>query len=82
MKTAHAVTLVRLTRGVAWLSEGIDRGAACVPSAGCRDEKRAENDDFGQPGTLYRQVMNDTDRDHLVTNIVDHASDDVSDEVR
>jgi catalase len=26
--------------------------------------------------------MNDTDRDHLVTNIVGHASDEVSDEVQ
>ena len=44
--------------------------------------KHAEDDDFRQPGTLYREVMNDTDRDHLVTNIVGHASDEVSDEVQ
>ncbi len=43
-----------------------------------------EDDDFSQAGTLVRQVMSDTDRDHLVTNIVTHAShgpgldDDVS----
>ena len=41
-------------------------------------EKHAEDDDFGQAGTLYRDVMNDTDREHLVTNIVGHASDHLS----
>jgi len=30
------------------------------------------NDDFVQAGTLYRQVMSETDRDHLIGNIVDH----------
>jgi catalase len=29
-----------------------------------------DDDDFIQPGTLYRQVMSPTDRDHLVGNIV------------
>ena len=41
-------------------------------------EKHAEDDDFGQPGTMYREVMSDVDREHLVNNIVGHASDDVS----
>ncbi|MDQ6750148.1 MAG: catalase [Actinomycetota bacterium] len=45
-------------------------------------EKHAGDDDFGQPGTMYREVMDDTDRDHLVTNIVGHASEDVSEEVQ
>ncbi len=45
-------------------------------------EKHAEDDDFGQPGTLYREVMDDTDREHLVTNIVGHASDDVTSEMQ
>jgi catalase len=45
-------------------------------------ELHAEDDDFGQPGALYRDVMNDTDRDHLVTNIVGHASAGVSDDVQ
>src|SRR6202035_2865272 len=45
-------------------------------------EKHAEDDDFGQAGTLYRDVMNDTDRDHLVTNIVNHASDEVGTELQ
>ena len=30
------------------------------------------NDDFVQPGNLYRTVMRDEDRDHLIGNIVDH----------
>ncbi len=30
------------------------------------------NDDFVQPGELYRKVMTDEDRDHLVGNIVSH----------
>ena len=31
-----------------------------------------DDDDFIQPGTLYRQVLSPTDRDHLVDNIVGH----------
>jgi catalase len=30
------------------------------------------NDDFFQPGELYRRVMTDTDRDHLIDNITTH----------
>jgi len=30
------------------------------------------NDDFVQPGALYRDVMTDEDRDHLIGNIVAH----------
>jgi catalase len=30
------------------------------------------NDDFVQPGELYRKVMTDMDRDHLIGNIVEH----------
>ncbi|UCH62303.1 MAG: catalase [Fidelibacterota bacterium] len=30
------------------------------------------NDDFVQAGDLYRKVMTDEDRDHLIGNIVDH----------
>jgi catalase len=36
-----------------------------------------DDDDFIQPGTLYRQVMSPTDRDHLVSNIVAHLGDRV-----
>ena len=40
-------------------------------------EAHAEDNDFIQPGTLYRQVMTPTDRDHLVDNIVGHLSQGV-----
>jgi len=30
------------------------------------------NDDFIQPGNLYRDVMNDQDRENLVGNIIGH----------
>jgi catalase len=36
-----------------------------------------DDNDFIQPGTLYRQVMTPTDRDHLVGNIVAHLSQGV-----
>jgi catalase len=36
-----------------------------------------DDDDFIQPGTLYRRVMSQTDRDHLVGNIVWHLSQGV-----
>ncbi|MEJ7823888.1 MAG: catalase [Solirubrobacteraceae bacterium] len=43
----------------------------------------AEDDDFGQPGTLVREIMSQTDREHLVTNILGHAGDpDVTAEMR
>ena len=45
-------------------------------------DKHAEDDDFGQAAALVREVMTDVDRDHLVTNIVDHASNRVTDEVQ
>lgn len=38
----------------------------------------AEDDDFGQAGTLVRNVMDDAQRERLVNNIVDHAKRDVS----
>jgi catalase len=60
---------------VAWSVEAGDLGRYAY-------EKHAEDDDFGQAGTLYREVMDDTDRAHLVTNIVGHASDQVTDEVQ
>jgi catalase len=41
-----------------------------------------EDDDFGQAGTLYRQVMSDTDRAHLAANIVGHASQGVEPDIQ
>jgi catalase len=45
-------------------------------------QQHRDDDDFVQPGTLYRDVMDATDRERLVTNIVAHASDGVSAEVQ
>ena len=56
---------------IGWSVEGAEIGRYA-------NAKHAEDDDFGQPGTLYREVMSDTDREHLVDNIVGHASDEVA----
>jgi catalase len=45
-------------------------------------EKHRDDDDYIQPRALYRAVMTDTDRDQLVSNIIGHASDNVSDAVQ
>jgi catalase len=37
-----------------------------------RHEYQHPNDDFVQAGDLYRKVMTDEDREHLVGNIVAH----------
>jgi catalase len=37
----------------------------------------SDDDDFVQPGILYREVMSPADRDHLVSNIVSHLGDGV-----
>jgi catalase len=41
----------------------------------------AEDDDFGQAGTLVRDVLNDEQRERLANNIIGHASNDVSEPV-
>jgi catalase len=46
------------------------------------NEKHAEDDDFVQPRTLVNEIMSETDRDHLVANIVAHASNEVSEAVQ
>ena len=45
-------------------------------------EKHSGDDDFVQPRTLVNEVMSETDRDHLVTNVVGHASNEVTDEIQ
>jgi catalase len=45
-------------------------------------EKHSADDDFVQPRALYRDVMSPTDREHLIGNIVAHASADVSADVQ
>ena len=41
----------------------------------------AEDDDWGQAGTLVRQVLDDEARDRLVSNIVGHLLDGVTEPV-
>jgi len=43
-----------------------------VSGMAARQKHTHENDDFVQAGDLYRKVMTDEDRDHLIGNIVDH----------
>ncbi|GAA4436967.1 catalase [Bremerella cremea] len=42
---------------------------------------RKDDDDWGQAGTLVREVLDDAARDRLVSNVVGHLSQDVSDPV-
>jgi catalase len=42
---------------------------------------RPDDDDFGQPRTMVREVLDDEARDRLVSNIAGHLSDGVSDKV-
>ena len=44
-------------------------------------EQHAEDDDWSQPGTLVREVMDDAARDRLVSNIVGHLLNGVSEKV-
>jgi catalase len=59
----------------AWMVEAAEIGRYAY-------ELHADDDDFGQPGALVRDVMDDTDREHMAANIVGHASQDVSDDVQ
>lgn len=43
-----------------------------VTGTAARHPYRHPNDDFVQPQALYKKVMSDVDRDHLIDNIVDH----------
>ena len=56
---------------IGWSVEGAEIGRYA-------NAHHADDDDFSQPRTIYREVMSDMDRDHLVDNIVGHASDDVT----
>jgi catalase len=38
----------------------------------------AEDDDFGQAGTMVREVLDDDARDRLVSNVAGHLLDGVS----
>lgn len=45
-------------------------------------QAHAEDNDFVQPGNLYRQVMSPSDRDHLVSNVVGHLGNGVTREIQ
>ena len=56
----------RAAESAGWESDGeLIRAAAAL---------HAEDDDFGQAGTLVREVMDDAARDRLVSNIAGHVS--------
>ena len=42
---------------------------------------RPDDDDFGQPGTMVREVLDDEARERLVSNVAGHLLDGVSDKV-
>jgi catalase len=44
-------------------------------------DKHAEDDDFGQAGDLYRKVLDETGKEHLVANIAGHLRDGVHEPV-
>ncbi|MGH8879997.1 MAG: catalase, partial [Stackebrandtia sp.] len=54
-----------------WEGESYEVAGEIVRSA---QRLHAEDDDFGQPGTLYREVLTETDREHLANNIVAHVT--------
>src|SRR6202035_5965110 len=43
--------------------------------------KRKDDDDFGQAGTLLRKVMDNAQRDRLVSNVVGHLKNGVTEPV-
>ncbi len=43
--------------------------------------QRKDDDDFVQPGTLVREVMDDAERDRLVSNVVGHLKNGVTEPV-
>ena len=70
----------RSTRRTATAARQADPSASAPTRPGGRAARSSapptgparEDDDFGQAGSLYREVLTETDRDHLVTNIVGH----------
>jgi catalase len=65
--------LARFGEPAGWHVDGeLQRAAASL---------HAEDDDWGQAGTLVRDVMDDAARDRLVDNVVGHLADGVSEPV-
>jgi catalase len=74
-----------LTRNLADVELTTREPATSVPGIGPAPASLGgpyrHDDDFVQPGTLYRNVLSETDRDNLVTNIADHLRDGVRSDV-
>jgi catalase len=45
-------------------------------------ELHRDDDDFGQPGTLYREVLSERERANLTANLVGHIGDGVDHEIQ
>jgi catalase len=45
-------------------------------------EPHRDDDDFAQPGALWRDVLSDREREHLVSNIATHLGDGVESDVQ
>ena len=43
--------------------------------------QRNDDDDWGQPGTLVREVMDDAERERLVSNVAGHLRNGVTEPV-
>ena len=54
-----------------WTGDSYEVAGEIIRSA---YRKHAEDGDYVQPRALWERVLNDTDREHLVSNIVGHAS--------
>lgn len=67
-------------RPVAHRRDAVERPVMLLPSTVPYSLHR-DDDAFGQPGALYRDVLSEQDRTNRVTNIVNHLSDGVSDPV-
>jgi catalase len=63
----------RTDDGGTWYADGEMVRAAYTP--------HAEDDDWGQPGTMVREVLDDAARERLVNNIVGHLLNGVSEPV-
>jgi catalase len=59
---------------LSWAVEAADLGRYAY-------DKHAEDDDFGQPGTMVREVLDDAARDRLVSNIAGHVKNGVEEPV-
>jgi catalase len=54
-----------------WQGESYELAGEIIRSA---YTLHSQDDDYGQPRAVWERVLSDVDREHLVANIVDHAS--------